>query len=311
MITVLAGGVGAARFLRGLVAVAPPDRVTAIVNTADDIELHGLRISPDLDTVTYTLAGLADAERGWGVARDTFAALAALRRLGAPDCWFQLGDRDLATHLRRTALLAAGRSLTQATQAIGAALGVRSRVLPMTDQRVTTRILTDSGELHFQEYFVRDACRPPVRGIRFDGLQEAYPSPEVLEAVSNASLVIVAPSNPVISIGPILALPGMRDALRAVHPVIAITPLIGGRAVKGPTVPLMQALGLEAQADAVASLYADFLTAFVLDETDAPRADRVRAAGVRPAVAQTLMDTPAAAEALARVVLEAAAGRAA
>jgi len=306
VITVLAGGVGAARFLLGLMAVAPPERVTAIVNTADDIYLHGLRISPDVDTVTYTLAGLADAERGWGIAGDTFRALAALRDLGAPDCWFQLGDRDLATHVHRTALLAAGRSLTQATGAIAAALGVRSRVLPMTDQLVTTRILTDAGELHFQEYFVREACRPRVRGIRFEGLSQAYPSPEVLEAVGNASLVIIAPSNPVISIGPILALPGMRDALRAVHPVVAVTPLIGGRAVKGPTVPLMQALGLEAQADVVARLYADFLTTFVLDETDASRADRVHAAGVRPAVAQTLMATPAAAEALARAVLDAA-----
>ncbi len=306
-ITVLAGGFGAARFLSGLVSVIPPERITVVVNTGDDISLHGLHISPDLDTVTYALAGMIDMERGWGIARDTFRALEALQRLGAPNEWFRLGDLDLATHLRRTALLRAGHTLTQATRAITEALGTRVRVLPMTDQPFTTRMLTAAGELHFQEYFVRDGCRPVVQGIRFEGQEASYPTSEVLESVAGATAVIVAPSNPIISIGPILALPGMRDALRAVKPVVGITPLIGGQAVKGPTVALMRAMGLEAQAYAVAEVYADFLSAFVLDEIDAAQVERVRAAGVRPVLAHTLMDTPAAAAALAQVALEAAA----
>lgn len=306
-ITVLAGGVGAARFLRGLIRVVPPESVTVVVNTGDDITLHGLHVSPDLDTILYTMAGIAHPEQGWGIDADTFTALAALQRLGAPGTWFRLGDQDLATHLRRTALLAEGRTLTQATSALGAALAVRTQILPMSDQPVTTRVATPEGELHFQEYFVREGCRPRILAVRLDGIAAAYPTPEVLQSIGNATAVIVAPSNPVASIGPILALPGLRDALRAVRPVVAVSPLIGGRAVKGPTVSFMEAAGLAPQADGVARAYADFLTAFVMDHADAGRADRVRAAGVRPVLAETLMDTPAAGAALARATLEAAA----
>ncbi len=306
-ITVLAGGVGAARFLRGLIRAVPPESVTVVVNTGDDITLHGLHVAPDLDTVLYTLAGIVHPEQGWGIDRDTFTALAALQRLGAPDTWFRLGDQDLATHLRRTALLGEGRTLTQATSALCAGLAVRTRILPMSDQPVTTRVRTPEAELHFQEYFVRESCRPRVLGVRFDGIAAAYPTPEVLESIGNATAVIVAPSNPVASIGPMLALPGMRDALRAVRPVVAVSPLIGGRAVKGPTVPFMEAAGLTPQADGVAQAYADFLTAFVLDFADADRAGSVRAAGVRPVLAHTLMDAPDASASLARATLEAAA----
>jgi LPPG:FO 2-phospho-L-lactate transferase len=305
-IAVLAGGVGAARFLRGLVTVVAPERIAVIVNTGDDIHLHGLHVSPDLDTVMYTLAGIAHPEQGWGVAGDTFHALAALSRLEAPDTWFRLGDQDLATHLRRTALLAEGHTLTRATMALAGALGIRTRILPMTDLPMTTRVLTPSGELHLQEYFVREGFRPAVLGVRFEGREAAYPTAEVLEAIANATVVIVAPSNPIISIGPILALAGMREALRAAPPVVAITPLIGGRAVKGPTVELMRGSGLEPHAAAVAELYADLLTAFVLDSVDADAAERVRSAGVRVVTTDTRMDSPTAAARVARVALEAA-----
>lgn len=305
-IAVLAGGVGAARFLRGLVTVVPPEQIAVIVNTGDDITLHGLHVSPDLDTVMYTLAGIAHPEQGWGIANDTFQALTALSRLGAPETWFRLGDQDLATHLRRTALLAQGHTLTHATMALAGALGIRTRILPMSDLPMTTRVLTPAGELHLQEYFVREACRPPVQGVRFEGRETAYPTPEALEAIANATVVIVAPSNPIISIGPILALSGMREALRAAPPVVAITPLIGGRAVKGPTVEFMRGSGLEPHAAAVAQLYAEFLTAFVLDVVDADSAERVRAAGVLVATTDTRMDTPAAAARVARVALDAA-----
>jgi LPPG:FO 2-phospho-L-lactate transferase len=305
-IAVLAGGVGAARFLRGLVTVVAPERIAVIVNTGDDIHLHGLHVSPDLDTVMYTLAGIAHPEQGWGVAGDTFHALAALSRLEAPDTWFRLGDQDLATHLRRTALLAEGHTLTRATMALAGALGIRTRILPMTDLPMTTRVLTPSGELHLQEYFVREGFRPAVLGVRFEGREAAYPTAEVLEAIANATVVIVAPSNPIISIGPILALAGMREALRAAPPVVAITPLIGGRAVKGPTVELMRGSGLEPHAAAVAELYADLLTAFVLDSVDADAAERVRSAGVRVVTTDTRMDSPTAAARGARGALEAA-----
>jgi LPPG:FO 2-phospho-L-lactate transferase len=305
-IAVLAGGVGAARFLRGLVMVVPPEQIAVIVNTGDDIALHGLHVSPDLDTVMYALAGVAHPEQGWGIAGDTFHALAALGRLGAPDTWFRLGDQDLATHLRRTVLLAQGHTLTSATTALAAALGIRTRILPMTDLPVTTRVLTPNGELHLQEYFVREACRPPVLGVRFEGREAAYPTSEALEAIANATAVIVAPSNPIISIGPILALSGMREALRAAPPVVAITPLIGGRAVKGPTVELMRGTGLEPHAAAVAQLYADFLTAFVLDVVDADSAEQVRATGALVATTDTRLDTPEAAARVARVALESA-----
>src|SRR5438128_6735553 len=240
-VVVLAGGVGAARFLRGLVRVVPPEDVIVIGNTGDDMWWHGLYIAPDLDTVTYWLAGVADESRGWGLRRDTFTAQAALAQL-TDRSWFQLGDRDLATHLYRTGRLASGVPLHRVTAELAERLGVRSRILPMSDAPVETRLRTDAGDLHFQEYFVREHWRPAVHEIYWTGLDQAQPAPGIAEALSAARLVLIAPSNPSISIGPILRVPGMHALLAAARSrTVAISPLIAGRAVKGPTVELMRA----------------------------------------------------------------------
>lgn len=301
----LAGGVGAARFLEGLAAAVPQERLTIIGNTGDDLELHGLHISPDLDTVAYTLAGLADAERGWGVAGDTFQCLDALARF-TPDVWFRLGDRDLATHLFRTACLRSGRALSEATAELSRALGIRARLLPMTDGRVRTRLETPAGRLDFQVYFVQRRCQDEVRGIEFEGAESARPAPGVLEAIAAADAVIVCPSNPLISIGPILAVPGIRDALRNTPAcVAAISPIVGGRALKGPADRLLRGLGLEASARQVASLYRDFVDVFIVDCLDAAEKAAVEALGMRAAITDTVMTGRTRKEALARFTLEA------
>jgi len=304
-IVALAGGVGAARFLAGLVRVIAPQKLLVIGNTGDDAEIHGLEISPDLDTVVYTLAGLADPVRGWGLEGDTFRCLQALGRLGA-ETWFQLGDRDLATHLYRTERLRQGATLTEVTGEIAGALGVRARVVPMSDQPVRTRLETRRGSLDFQTYFVRRRARDAVLGVRLAGVEEARPAPGVLEAVAEARAVVVCPSNPILSIGPILAVPGIREALRNTRaPVAAISPIVGGRALKGPAARMMRSMGLRPSALQVAELYRDFLDVFVLDRLDESLAPRIEALGMRAVVTNTIMTGLAEKKALARVVVQA------
>jgi len=302
-IVALAGGVGAARFLDGLTRVVAPERVFVIGNTGDDAEIHGLHISPDLDTVTYTLAGLANPKRGWGIRGDSFRCLVALGRLGA-ETWFQLGDRDLATHLYRTERLRRGATLAEVASEIAKALGVGSAIVPMSNERVRTRICTASGELEFQTYFVKRRARDRVAGVRFDGAQQAKPAPGVLEAIADAESIILCPSNPFISIGPIVAIPGIREALvRRRDRVAAISPIVGGKALKGPAAQMLKSMGLGAAAAEVAKLYADFAGVFILDEVDRKQAGKVEALGVRPVVADTIMHGLRERKALARVVV--------
>jgi LPPG:FO 2-phospho-L-lactate transferase len=309
MLVALAGGVGAARFLAGLVAVVPAAEVTVVVNTADDDVFHGLHVSPDLDSITYTLAGVANPETGWGLAGETFAAIEALRRYG-PDVWFRLGDRDLATHLFRTQRLAEGATLSDVTREITSAWGLGCSLLPMTDAPVRTRITarTTNGveELRMQEWFVRERTEPPVVSVRFDGATEAAPASGVLAAIAHAETVVVCPSNPVISIGPILAVPGVRDALvRRRDRVVAVTPIIGGKPVKGPADRLMAPLGIDVSCVGIAQAYRDFCSVLVIDEVDRERAPEVEERGVRAVVTDTLMRDARVAAALAQRTLAA------
>lgn len=311
MLVALAGGVGAARFLRGLVRVVPPGSVTVVTNTADDDEFHGLHVSPDLDTVTYTLAGAAHPVQGWGLEGDTFTVVTSLARYGAPT-WFRLGDRDLATHLYRTARLRAGATLSEVTDEIRRAWQVPCRLLPMTDDPVRTRIevTTPAGpvELALQEWFVRDRAEPPVRAVRFRGAPEATPAPGVLEAIATADTIVICPSNPVISIGPILAVPGVRDALAARRDrVVAVSPIVGGRPVKGPADRLMAPLGMEVSSVGVARAYAALCRAVVVDHADAGQVGRIAELGVQPVVTDTVMVDARVAAALARETLRAVA----
>jgi LPPG:FO 2-phospho-L-lactate transferase len=278
VITVLCGGVGGVKLVDGLAAVLrDPADLTVVVNTADDWEHLGLCISPDVDTVLYTLAGLVSEERGWGIEGDTWTALAMLDRYGLP-AWFRLGDRDLGTHLARTVWLRQGRRPTEVTAALASALGVVPRVLPMSDAPVRTFVHTPAGRVPFQEYFVHRAARDPIRRIDFDGIEEAAPSAEVLDAIRTSAVVIVAPSNPLVSVGPILALRGMEAALSDSPALrIAVTPLVGGAAIKGPTVEMLRGVGLRADPAAVAALYARFLDVFLLDVRDRHHAEAVGA----------------------------------
>jgi LPPG:FO 2-phospho-L-lactate transferase len=305
MIVALAGGVGAARFLDGLARVIPPKDIFVIGNTGDDTEIHGLHISPDLDTVVYTLAGLAHRLRGWGLQGDTFHNLEALRRLGV-EAWFQLGDRDLATHLFRTERLRAGATLSQVTREIRSALGVQSTVVPMSDDPVRTMVETPAGRLEFQTYFVRRGARDTVRGVRFEGCEKAAPAPGLLRAVANADAVVICPSNPIISIWPILAVPGVRQALeRRKGPTVAISPIVAGRALKGPAAKMMRGLKLSASAAGVAQLYKGLVNLFVLDKEDQRQAAKVESLGMRAVVTNTIMTGLAQKKALARAVMQA------
>lgn len=306
MITMLAGGVGAARFLEGLVAVVPPETITAVVNTGDDMVLHGLHIAPDLDIVLCTLAGLIDQQRGWGIANDTGDCLEWLGRLGAPT-WFFLGDRDLALHIQRTALLGAGHTLSQVTETLRHALGVPVRLLPMCETPTPTHILTPSGAIHFEEYLVKHGARDTVMGVEFVGIEEAIPAPGVLEALTDADVVIVAPSNPVVSIGPILAVPGVRQALQQhSRPVVAVSPIVAGKAIKGPAAAMMQAVGLPVSAVGVAQAYHDIVDILVIDQQDADLQPAIEALGMRVVVTDTIMRDIAAKKQLAHVVMGAA-----
>jgi LPPG:FO 2-phospho-L-lactate transferase len=302
LITALAGGVGASKLLLGLYDVADPARLAAIVNTGDDITLHGLKISPDLDIVTYTLAGIIDPAKGWGFRGETFHALKRLAVFGRVN-WFNLGDRDLATHIHRTAMLAEGKSLTEAAESIRTALGVKSRILPMSNQPVPTIIDSDEGALHFQEYLVKRRAEPVVRGIRFDGAESARPAPGVLEAIRDADRIIICPSNPLISIGPILAVGGIREALRARRKdVIAVCPIVGGKSLKGPSDKMLVQLGYESSAQTVANLYADFTGTFVLDPADETHVEKIKELDMKVAVIPTVMKTPSDKRKLARAL---------
>ena len=306
MITALAGGVGAARLLRGLVRVVAPDEITAVVNTGDDTELHGLHISPDLDTVTYTLAGLNDDQRGWGLAGESWRVMERLGRLGG-ETWFSLGDGDLATHLYRTQRLSEGATLTQVTAEIAAALGVSVRLVPMSDDPVRTRLtLVHGPEVSFQEYFVRRRHAVAVAEVRFAGAETAAPAPGILAAIAEADTVVVCPSNPIVSIGPLLAVAGVAEAVAARRPdVVAVSPIVAGAALKGPADRLLTELGHEASVVGVARVYAAFVGTLVIDEADASSAPAVEACGLRCVVAPTVMHTPEHAAALAKFLLDA------
>jgi LPPG:FO 2-phospho-L-lactate transferase len=304
-ITTLAGGVGAARFLEGLVQVVPQRDNSVISNGGDDEDFFGLRVSPDIDIVIYTLAGAIDQEKGWGLQGETFRALDALKRFGY-ETWFNLGDGDLATHAHRTKMLRDGATLTEVTRTIVEAFGLELTLLPVSDDRIRTLVDTDAGTLAFQEYFVKRRTEDDVRAVHFDGIEAAHPAPGVLDAIAGAGAVIIAPSNPIVSIGPIVGVPGIRDALRETRaPVAGISPIIGGKTIKGPADRMMAALGMTPTAAGVAQAYADFLDVLVIDEEDRDLAPEVEAAGVRAVVAQTIMRGPVEKRALAEVVLRA------
>lgn len=302
-VVALAGGVGAARFLTGLVRVVDASRVTVVANTGDDLVLHGLHISPDLDTITYTLGGGINAEQGWGRAGETLTVATELReRYGRPD-WFTLGDRDLATHLVRSELLGQGYSLTEATAVVGRAWDLGVSLVPMTDEVVATRIHTADGrDLHFQEWWVGERGVPEVVDVRLAGAEKARPAPGVLDAIRDADAVLVCPSNPVVSIGTILAVPGMREALRS-RQVVGVSPIVGGRVVRGMADRLLPPLGVDVSASGVAGYYADFLDGWVVDEADAAAAPELRRHGLAVAVTDTVMHSVEVTESLARTAL--------
>lgn len=306
MIVVLAGGVGAARFLQGLVQVVPQERLTVIVNTGDDRDFYGLHVSPDLDIVMYTLAGLVNETHGWGIRDDTFNTMQQLTAYGNED-WFMLGDRDLATHIHRTKLLHEGKTLSEVTDELRGHFGLGMRILPMSDQPVQTHIQTPAGLLHFQEYMVKRRCADEVQDVVFVGANEARPAPGVLDAIKGAEAILLAPSNPIVSIGSILAVPGVHGVLHeASGMVVAVSPIIGGAPIKGPADKLMSGLGMEVSAVGVARCYRDFLDVMVIDEQDAHLAERVEDLGIPAVVTNTIMRDATSKAALACKVLEAA-----
>jgi LPPG:FO 2-phospho-L-lactate transferase len=306
VIAALAGGVGAARMLAGLVGAVPPADITAVVNTGDDLELHGLHISPDLDTVTYTLAGAVNAETGWGLTGETWRAMDALERYGG-QTWFRLGDLDLATHLYRTQRRAEGAGLAEVTAEIAAAWGVGVRLVPMSEEPVRTVLTVEGeGDLSFQEYFVARRHDVTVQSVRFAGADAATPGPGVLDALSGADAVVICPSNPIVSIGPILAVPGIADAVRARRDrTVAVSPIVAGSALKGPADRLMRELGHDASVVGVARIYAPLAAVLVIDEADADLAGAVEEQGMRAVVTQSVMTSPAVARGLAETALAA------
>jgi LPPG:FO 2-phospho-L-lactate transferase len=304
LIAALAGGVGAARFLTGLSKLIKRKDLSVIVNTGDDIELFGLHISPDVDIVAYTLAGIVDEAKGWGVKGDTFQCLEMLKDYGL-DTWFGLGDRDLATHLFRTESLKRGYTLTQITREISSVLGLKTKILPMTDEMFETRVRTSEGSIHFEEYFVRRQAKDDVLGIEFVGAATAKPAPGVLDAIMDAEIVVVCPSNPVVSIGPILAVNGVRDALKRTNArVVGISPIVAGMPIKGPADKMLRCLGFEVSAYGVAKLYSDFLDTFVIDTKDSELKSRIENLGVNVKVTNTVMKSLEDKVALAKVALE-------
>lgn len=305
MIAVLAGGVGAARFLEGLIQVVAPEDIVIISNTGDDVEMYGLHISPDIDIVIYTLAGVVDAQKGWGIANDTFHCLQSLSRFGY-ETWFHLGDHDLATHIHRTLLLHRGATLSEATAAIAHAFGLTVQLLPMSDTPVPTWVRTSAGWLPFQDYFVKRRAADEVLEVCFEGIESALPAPGVLDTLERADAIVLAPSNPIVSIGPILAVPGVRQRLQTQRAhVVAVSPIVGGAALKGPADRMLRSLGHEPSALGVALLYQDIAGSFVLDTVDRGLAPQVEALGMQAVVTDTIMrDLPSKA-ALARVTVQA------
>jgi LPPG:FO 2-phospho-L-lactate transferase len=303
-VTALAGGVGAAKLLVGLQDLLE-DELTAVVNVGDDSTIYEVHVSPDIDIVTYWLAAIADTDRGWGIRGDTFNVIEGLAKLGQ-DAWFQLGDRDFATCLHRTERLRAGDLLSSITADVATTLGVAARIVPVSDDPVRTTLVTAGGEtLDFQEYFVHRRCEPEIREVLFAGISDARPVETVLDAIASADRVIVCPSNPILSIGPILGLPEVRHALRAHSRVLAVTPIVGGKALKGPADRLLVSLGYASTAATVASLYADFLHAFVVDETDRHEEEAVEKLGIRAIPLDTVMVDRAASRRLAEELLNA------
>lgn len=303
-ITCLAGGVGAARFLKGLVNVVPEKQITVVVNTGDDMVLHGLHISPDIDIIMYTLAGRVDEEKGWGVRGDTFNCLEMLEEYKR-ETWFNLGDKDLATHIYRTYLLNTGYSLSEVTAKISRTLRLRVKVVPMTNDKLQTKIVTDVGTIHFQEYLVKREARDEVIDVVFEGAKEAQPAPGVINSVLNADTVIICPSNPIVSIGTILSLKNIRRALNETSAkVIAISPIVGGAPIKGPADKLMRGLGLEVSASSVARLYQDFLDFFILDRVDIAEKEKIEKLGPKTFTTNTIMKTLRDKISLAKAALE-------
>lgn len=303
MIVALAGGVGGAKLAQGLERAVPGGALTIIVNTADDFDLFGLRICPDLDTVLYTLSGIANPATGWGIEGDTRNTLDAIARLGR-DIWFQLGDQDFATHILRTERLRSGATLAAVMQDFAAALGVPSRLLPMTNDRVATKVVTPDGLLDFQDYFVARRQQDDVLDLAFEGAATAEPLPDAIDAVNEAELIVFCPSNPLVSIGPILAVPGYRDALRQrTAPVVAVSPIIGGKALKGPADKMLATLGHEVSAAGVAAMYAGLIDGLVIDHVDAALATRIEAQGTRVLVTESVMGDAADRERLAHEVI--------
>jgi LPPG:FO 2-phospho-L-lactate transferase len=290
VILALAGGVGGAKLADGLACALGPRDLAVAVNTGDDFDHLGLRISPDLDTVMYTLGGIANPETGWGQSGETWSFMDALGKLGGP-AWFRLGDRDLATHVERTRRLAGGETLSGATRALCERLGVRHAIVPMSDEAAPTRVRTDEGWLDFQHYFVREQCRPAVREVRFEGGDAALPSPGLAAALADPTLegIVICPSNPWLSVAPILALPGVRESVRALRTVVAVSPIVAGQAIKGPAAKIMQELGVEVSALGIAKWYAGLAGTLVIDRADARLAPAIEALGMRAAIRDTVM----------------------
>jgi len=305
MITALGGGVGAAKFLRGLSKVINGESLTVIVNTGDDISISGLKISPDIDIVIYWLSNIVDRKKGWGIRDDTFSCLEALTKFGLED-WFNLGDRDIATHIYRTYLRGKGFKPSEITDRIAKALDVGNiKILPMTDEDVETWILTDEGEMHFQEYLVKKQMKPTVKSVFIRGIEKANPAPGVIDAIEESRLIIICPSNPIISIGPILKIIKIREALqRTKARIIAISPLVGGKPLKGPADRLMKGIGLEVSSTQVAKLYKDFIDGMVIDEKDALEETAIKQLGIELFVLDTIMNEDEKAEQVAKQVLK-------
>lgn len=304
LITALAGGVGAARFLSGLVRLVEGEDLSVIVNTGDDIELFGLHISPDVDIITYTLAGIVDEEKGWGIRGDTFRCLETLKKFGS-EAWFNLGDKDLATHIFRTALLKNGFKLSEVTARISHALGLKVTILPMTEDKFETRIVTESGSVHFEEYLIKRGTKDKVSDIEFIGVENAKPAVGVIESIMKSQLVVICPSNPVVSIGTILAVKGVRDTLRSTNAKkVAVSPIVAGAPIKGPADKLLRGLGMEVSAYSVAKLYSDFLDTFILDTADSVERNRIEKLGIEVKVTNTIMKSIEDKIDLARTVLE-------
>jgi len=304
LIAALAGGVGAARFLTGLTRLVKEEDLSVIVNTGDDIELFGLHISPDLDIVTYTLAGIVDEAKGWGIRGDTFRCLNMLEKHSL-DTWFGLGDRDLATHLYRTHRLKQGFTLKQITDEICDVLRLKIKILPMTNDKFETKVTTKKGSMHFEEYFVREKAKDEIQRIEFVGAATAHPSPGVLDSILDAETVVVCPSNPIVSIGTILSVDGVRDALKRTNAkVIGVSPIVDGSPIKGPADKMLRSSGLEVSAFGVAKFYSDFLDEFVIDIKDEKEKNRIEKLGIKVKITNTIMKCLEDKVALAKIVLE-------